>query len=365
MSIFALNIMPYISASIIFQLLSAVVPSLEALKKEGEAGKQRINSYTRLLTIFLSFIQAYGIAVGLEKLSGASGEVVLEPGLFFKVTAIFTLVAGTMFVVWLGDLISASGIGNGSSLIIYTGIVAGLPNALAKTFELGKTGAISEMFILLVVAIITALLIAVVFFERSVRKVNIQYPRKQIGNKIYAGDSTHLPIKINVSGVIPPIFASSILLFPLTIANFIQLDSDSIMSVVVANFGHGKPLYTILYVAMIFCFAFFYTGVIFNAEDTAENLKKYGGFIVGRRPGAQTAEYLTYILNRITVLGAMYMAVICAVPEIIMAKYPVPFYLGGTSILIVVNVVTDTINQIQTHLYSVQYDKLLKRARLK
>lgn len=364
MTIFALSITPYITSSIIIQILSVIHKPLEQLKKEGESGRKKINQYTRYGTILLSIFQGYGIAVGLESLGSSAGPAVIDPGVFFRVNAVTTLAGGTCFLMWLGEQITARGIGNGTSLIIFSGIVAGLPNALALLFDLGRTGAISVIFIFVLLAIAVALIYLIVFVERSQNKIPVQYPRRQVGNKIYEGDTSHMPMKINTSGVIPPIFASSLLLFPLTIVNFTKgnvNDEPGILESLVSYLRHGEPLYLILYVALIVFFSFFYTAIVFNPEETAENLKKYGGFIPGRRPGKHTAEYLDFVLTRMTVLGAAYLSIICVLPEILVAKYKVPFYLGGTSILIVVNVVMDTVAQIQTHLFSVQYQGLLKK----
>ena len=364
MTIFALSITPYITASIIIQILSVIHKPLEQLKKEGEAGRKKINQYTRYGTILLSIFQGYGIAVGLESLGSSAGPAVVDPGFFFRLTAVTTLSGGTCFLMWLGEQITARGIGNGTSLIIFSGIVAGLPNALAVLFDLGRTGAISILFIFILLFISVALVYLIVFVERSQNKISVQYPRRQVGNKIYEGDTSHMPMKINTSGVIPPIFASSLLLFPLTIVNFTKgamNDESGILESIVSYLRHGEPLYLLLYVALIVFFSFFYTAIVFNPEETAENLKKYGGFIPGRRPGKHTAEYLDYVLTRMTVLGAAYLSFICVLPEVLVAKYKVPFYLGGTSILIVVNVVMDTVAQIQTHLFSAQYKGLLKK----
>lgn len=363
MAVFALGITPYITASIIMQIMSVIHKPLELMKKEGEAGRKKVSQYTRCLTVLLSIFQAYGLAVGLESMHTSSGDLVNDPGMFFRVAVVSTLSCGTCFLMWLGEQITARGIGNGTSLIIFSGIVAGLPSALAGIFDLGRTGALSIFFVLVLVVIAIALIAIIVFVERSYCKVPVQYPRRQVGNKIYEGDTSHIPIKINTAGVIPPIFASSLLLFPLTIANFAKGgDGDGgILDTLVLYLGHGKPVYLILYVFLIVFFSFFYTAIIFNPEETAENLKKYGGFIPGRRPGKNTADYFDYLLTRMTVLGAIYLSVICALPELLIANYSVPFYLGGTSLLIVVNVVMDTVNQIQTHLFAQQYQGLLKK----
>ncbi|MGB4192181.1 MAG: preprotein translocase subunit SecY [Rickettsiales bacterium] len=363
MAVFALGITPYITASIIMQILSVIHKPLELLKKEGESGRRKVNQYTRCLTMILAIFQSYGISAGLESMHTISGDLVNDPGWFFKLTAITTLTSGTCFLMWMGEQITARGIGNGTSLIIFSGIVAGLPSSVAAMFELGRTGAMSILLVLVLVLICVGLIAVIVFVERSYRKVPVQYPRRQVGNKIYEGDTSHIPIKINTSGVIPPIFASSLLLFPLTIANFAKdkVSEGGIFEMMVLHLGHGKPLYLILYILLIVFFSFFYTAIIFNPEETAENLKKYGGFIPGKRPGNNTATYFDYLLTRLTVIGAAYLSLICILPELLVAHYSVPFYLGGTSILIVVNVVMDTINQIQTHLFAQQYQGLLKK----
>ena len=363
MTIFALSITPYITASIIIQILSVIHKPLELLKKEGEAGRKKINQFTRYGTVLLALFQGFGIAVGLESMTSNAGPAVMDPGLFFRVTTVITLAGGTCFLMWLGEQITARGIGNGTSLIIFSGIVAGLPQALAGLFDLGRTGAVSAFFILVLLLISIGLIYLIVFVEKSHNKIPVQYPRRQVGNKIYEGDTSHIPMKINTAGVIPPIFASSILLFPLTIVNFSKSNSDEIgiLESLVAYLRHGEPLYLVLYVMLIVFFSFFYTAIIFNPEETSENLRKYGGFIPGRRPGKNTAIYFDYILTRMTVLGAAYLSFICVVPEVLISKYKVPFYLGGTSILIVVNVVMDTVTQIQTHLFAKQYKGLLKK----
>lgn len=364
MTIFALSITPYITASIIMQILSVIHKPLELLKKEGEAGRKKINQYTRYATILLSLFQGFGIAVGLESMTSHAGAAVSDPGMFFRVTTVITLTGGTCFLMWLGEQITARGIGNGTSLIIFSGIVAGLPQALAVLFDLGRTGAVSIFFVLMLMVICVGLIYLIVFFERSQNKIPVQYPRRQVGNKIYEGNTSHIPMKINTAGVIPPIFASSILLFPLTIVNFSKSGSGSesgILESIVSYLRHGEPLYLILYVTLIVFFSFFYTAIIFNPDETAENLKKYGGFIPGRRPGKNTSIYFDYVLTRMTVLGAAYLSFICVLPEVLIAKYKVPFYLGGTSILIVVNVVMDTVTQVQTHLFTKQYQGLLKK----
>lgn len=363
MTIFALNIMPYITASIIMQLMTAIVPSLESMKKDGEAGRKMINQYTRYLTVLLATVQGYGMAVGLEAASG----VVNDPGLFFRVTTVVTLVGGTLFLMWLGEQITSRGVGNGISLIIFAGIVANLPTALAGTLELGRTGALSSLLIILLLAMAVAVVAFIVFIERSVRKILVQYPKRQHGNKVFGGDQSFLPLKINVPGVIPPIFASSLLLMPVSIINLTGGQAGGAEWLVTLNamLGRGQPLYLLIYVSMIVFFAFFYTAIVFNPEDTAENLRKYGGYIPGIRPGKSTAEYLDFVLTRLTVLGASYLAAVCILPELLISKYSVPFYFGGTSLLIVVTVSLDTVSQIQSHLLAHQYQGLVKKSRLK
>tara|TARA_B100001093_G_scaffold212911_1_gene204288 strand:+ start:1 stop:1314 length:1314 start_codon:yes stop_codon:yes gene_type:complete len=363
MTIFALNIMPYITASIIMQLMTAIVPSLEALKKDGEGGRKMINQYTRYLTVLLATVQGYGIAIGLESASG----VVDDPGLFFRVTTVVTLVGGTLFLMWLGEQITSRGVGNGISLIIFSGIVANLPTALAGTLELGRTGALSSFLIVLLFVMAAAVIAFIVFIERSVRKILVQYPKRQHGNKVFGGDQSFLPLKINVPGVIPPIFASSLLLMPVSIINLTggQAGGADWLVALNAMLGRGQPLYLLIYVSMIVFFAFFYTAIVFNPEDTAENLRKYGGYIPGIRPGKSTADYLDFVLTRLTVLGAAYLSAICILPELLISKYAVPFYFGGTSLLIVVTVTLDTVGQIQSHLLAHQYEGLVKKSRLK
>ncbi len=361
MAIFALNIMPYISASIIIQLLTTVSPHLEQLKKEGEQGRKQINQYTRYGTVFLATLQGYGIAVGLE---GGSG-IVMDPGWFFRITTVITLVGGTVFLMWLGEQITARGVGNGISLIIFAGIVAELPAALIGTLELGRQGALSTALIIALL-VMSALVIAfIVFMERAQRRLLIQYPKRQVGNRMMQDNTSHLPLKLNTAGVIPPIFASSLLLLPVTFANFSSGQGPDWLNTVTALLGHGQPLYIILYVAMIIFFAFFYTAVVFNPEETADNLKKYGGFIPGIRPGARTAEYIDYVLTRITVVGAAYLAVVCILPEFLISYAAVPFYFGGTSLLIVVSVTMDTVAQVQSHLLAHQYEGLIKKSKLR
>jgi preprotein translocase subunit SecY len=361
MAIFALNIMPYISASIIIQLMSSVSPHLEQLKKEGEQGRKKINQYTRYGTVLLAALQAYGIAVGLEGQAG----LVLEPGWYFRITTVITLTGGTVFLMWLGEQITSRGIGNGTSLIIFSGIVARLPLGLAGMLELGRTGQMSTFVILGVIAMALIVVAFIVLMERAQRRLLIQYPKRQVGNKMFAGDSSHMPLKLNTSGVIPPIFASSLLLAPITVANFSAGKGPDWLNTITAMLGHGQPLFLFFYVLLIIFFAFFYTSIMFNPKETADNLKKYGGFIPGIRPGERTAEYIDYVLTRITVIGAMYLSVICILPEILVAKTGVPFYFGGTSLLIVVSVTMDTVAQLQGHLMAQQYEGLIKKAKLR
>jgi preprotein translocase subunit SecY len=366
MTVFALNIMPYISASIIIQLVSTTIPTLEALKKEGESGRKKLNQYTRYLTVFIAMFQAYGIAVGLESMHGAQGPAVIDPGMFFRVSCVVTLVGGTMFLMWLGEQITARGIGQGTSLIIFSGIVANVPHAIATLLELGRTGALSWPFVVGFVVIAVGTIAVIVFIERAQRRIVIQYPKRQVGQRMFGGDSTHMPLKINTSGVIPPIFASSILLIPATIAGFAGRTSDGgWLTTVSTMFQHGAPAYLIAYAAMIVFFAYFYTAVVFNPQETADNLKKYGGFIPGIRPGTATAEYFDHVLTRLTTIGAIYLVAVCLLPEFLISSYGVPFYFGGTSIMIVVSVTMDTITQIQSHLLAHQYEGLIRKARVK
>ena len=365
MSIFSLAIFPYITASIVMQLLSSTIKPLEEMKKEGAAGRKKINQYTRYLTVLLSAFQAFAMAASLEKLEGAGASVVTIPGMFFRVSAVTTLVVGTMFLMWLGEQITARGIGNGISLIIFAGIVAGLPQAFITVFELVKTGAMSPLLLIAMLGAIFGLIYFIVAVERANRRIPVQYPKRQKGNKIFGGDTSHLPLKLNTAGVIPAIFANSILLFPLTITNFVAAKEDSFMETVLIYLGRGKPLYLALYVLFIVFFCFFYTAIVFNVDETSDMLKRNGGFLHGRRPGAHTAEYLDYVLTRLTVIGAAYIAFICVIPEYISSKYSIPFYLGGTSFLIVVNVVMDTFAQVQSALFSYQYEGLIKKSKLR
>ena len=364
MTVFALNIMPYISASIIVQLMSAAIPSLETLKKEGESGRKRLNQYTRYLTVLIAMFQSYGIAVGLESMRGSFGAAVIDPGWFFRISCMVTLVGGTMFLMWVGEQITARGVGNGTSLIIMAGIVANLPHALATLLEMGRTGALSTVFILAFIAIAVAVVAFIVFMERAQRRIVIQYPKRQVGQRMFGGDSTHMPLKINTAGVIPPIFASSILLIPATISGF-STNGPAWLQAAAGQLAHGQPLYMALYAAMIIFFSYFYTAVVFNPQETADNLKKYGGFIPGIRPGTNTAEYFDYVLTRLTTIGALYLAAVCLLPEILISRYGVPFYFGGTSLLIIVSVTMDTVTQIQSHLLAHQYEGLIRKARVK
>jgi preprotein translocase subunit SecY len=360
MTIFALNIMPYISSSIIVQLMTAVSPQLEALKKEGEAGRKKLNQYTRYGTVLLAAVQAYGIAVGIEGLPGA----VTDPGLFFRFTSVVTLTGGTVFLMWLGEQITARGVGNGISLIIFSGIVARLPSAIAGFLELGRTGAISTFFILIFLIGAIAVIAFIVFMERAQRRILVQYPKRQVGNRMYGGEASHLPLKLNTSGVIPPIFASSLLLLPATVASFSQ-NQTGWLAELGAWLGRGHPIYLGLYVGLIIFFTFFYTAVVFNPVETADNLRKYGGFVPGIRPGKNTADHLDYVLTRLTVVGAIYLAAVCVLPEWLLTAYSLPFYFGGTSLLIVVSVTMDTVAQIHSHLLAHQYEGLIKKAKLR
>jgi preprotein translocase subunit SecY len=361
MAIFALNIMPYISASIIIQLLTAVSPHLEQLKKEGEQGRKKINQYTRYGTVLLAALQSYGIAIGLEGQAG----LVTDPGMFFRASTVITLTGGTVFLMWLGEQITARGIGNGISLIIFAGIVAGLPHGIAAMLELGRTGQLSTFVILGIIVMALLVIAFIVFMERAQRRLLIQYPKRQVGNKMFQGDSSHMPLKLNTSGVIPPIFASSLLLLPITVANFTRGQGPDWLNALTAALGHGQPLFLFLYAVLIIFFAFFYTSIMFNPKETADNLKKYGGFIPGIRPGERTAEYIDYVLTRITVIGALYLTLVCLLPEFLVGYTGVPFYFGGTSLLIVVSVTMDTVAQVQGHLMAQQYEGLVKRAKLR
>ena len=360
MAVFALGIMPYITSSIIMQLLTSMVPYLEQLKKEGEQGRQKINQYTRYGTVILAFFQAWGIAAGIESQGLAS-----EPGLFFRVSCVVTLVGGTMLLMWLGEQITARGIGNGISLIIFVGIIAELPSALAQFFASGRSGALSPVIIIAVLLMIVSVIAFVVFVERALRKVHIQYPKRQVGMKMFGGESSNLPIKLNPSGVIPAIFASSLLLLPTTISTFAKEDNSGFIGLISAYLGPGQLLYYVFFGGMIVFFAYFYTlNVSFKTDDVADNLKKQGGFVPGIRPGDRTAQYLEYVVVRVLVLGSAYLAAVCLLPEVLRSQFAIPFYFGGTSLLIVVSVTMDTITQVQSHLLAHQYEGLIEKSRL-
>jgi preprotein translocase subunit SecY len=358
MAIFALGIMPYISASIIIQLLTGVSDYFKNLKEQGESGRKQITQMTRYGTVFIAILQGYGVSVGLEN----AGSLVLDPGMSFRLTTTISLVAGTTFLMWLGEQITLRGVGNGISLIIFSGIVAEIPRALASTFELGRTGALSATLIVIIFILVIFSVLFIVFFERAMRKILINYPKRQMGNKVYGGESSHLPLKINTAGVIPAIFASALLLLPVTLSNFGFSDSERFMNIS-SMFTQGQPLYMLLYASGIIFFSFFYTSIVFNPKETAENLRKYGGYIPGIRPGERSAEYIETILTRLTTIGALYLTFVCLMPEFLISKYPIPFYLGGTSILIVVVVAMDTVTQVQTRLMSSQYESLIKKTK--
>tara|TARA_B100001123_G_scaffold199323_1_gene226598 strand:+ start:8682 stop:9980 length:1299 start_codon:yes stop_codon:yes gene_type:complete len=358
MAIFALGIMPYISSAIIVQLLTGTSEYFKSLKNQGEIGRKKITQFTRYGTVLLAAIQGYGVAIGLE----SSSNVVFDPGTFFRLTTVITLVAGTMFLMWLGEQITQRGIGNGISLIIFSGIVAEIPRALATTFELGRTGALSATAILSIFALLLFIIAFIVFIERAVRKILINYPKRQMGSKIYGGQSSHLPLKINTAGVIPAIFASALLLLPVTFSNFGMTEVGFFQNLL-SLFSQGKPLYMLLYASGIIFFSFFYTSIVFNPNETAENLRKQGGYVPGIRPGERTAVYIEDILTKLTTLGALYLTFICLTPEFLISKYPIPFYLGGTSVLIVVVVAMDTVSQIQTRMMSQQYESLIKKTK--
>ena len=367
MSIFALNIMPYISASIIMQLMTAVSPHMEQLKKEGEAGRKKINQYTRYGTVLLATVQAYALAIGLQGLNEQGGvPVVIDPGAFFQASTVITIVGGTMFLMWLGEQITSRGVGNGISLIIFAGIVAELPNALAEVLDLGRTGEVSTFIILGLLIMAIAVVTFIVFMERAQRRLLVQYPKRQMGNRMVGGESSHLPLKLNTAGVIPPIFASSLLLLPTTLVGFSGGTGPDWVQWLVGSLAHGQPLFMLIYAAMIIFFCFFYTAIVFNPADTADNLKRYGGFIPGIRPGKNTADYIDYVLTRLTAVGSLYLAIVCLLPELLISRFPsVPFYLGGTSLLIVVTVTMDTVAQIHSHLMAHQYEGLIKKAKLR
>jgi preprotein translocase subunit SecY len=363
MAVFALNVMPYISASIIMQLMATSVPSLERLKKEGEVGRKQINQYTRYLTLLLAVVQSYGIAMGLQSSAG----VVIDPGIFFVASTVITLTGGTMFLMWLGEQVTARGVGNGISLIIFAGIVAEMPRVIMSTLALMRTGDINAFAVFFLIAMMLAVIVFIVFMERSQRRLVVQYPKRQQGNRMFMGESSFLPLKLNTSGVIPPIFASSLLLLPTTVASFAGMGADQPdwLATFQTYFGYGRPGHIALYGLGIIFFTFFYTSIVFNPEETADNLRKYGGFLPGIRPGKKTAEYLDYVLTRLTVIGAAYITAVCLLPEILISAYAIPFYLGGTSILIVISVTLDTVAQIQSHLVAHQYEGLIKRSKLR
>ena len=366
MSIFALNIMPYISAAIIMQLMTAVSPHFAAMKKEGEAGRKKINQYTRYGTVLLATFQAYGLAVGMESMQGTQGSgAVLNPGLFFRATTVITIVGGTIFLMWLGEQITQRGVGNGISLIIFAGIIAELPAAIAQTLDMGRTGALPTIAIIGIMGLAVVVITFIVFIERAQRRIVVQYPKRQQGNKMFGGESSHLPLKLNTSGVIPPIFASSMLLLPFSVISFSGGRGPEWLTTASAMIGPGQPLFLILFVTLIVFFAFFYTAIVFNPEETADNLKRHGGFVPGIRPGKNTADYLDHVLTRLTVVGAAYLAIICIIPEWLRTQAAVPFYFGGTSLLIVVTVTMDTVAQVHAHLLAHQYEGLIKKSRLR
>ena len=365
MTIFALNIMPYISASIIMQLATSMSPRLEAIKKEGETGRIKINQYTRYFTVLLATIQAYGLAVGLENLQGASGSAVINPGLFFRLSTVITIVGGTVFLMWLGEQITQRGVGNGISLIIVAGIIAELPRAFASTLELGRQGQFNFLELLLMAGMVVGVIVLIVFMERAQRRVVVQYPKRQVGNKMFMGDQNFLPLKMNTAGVIPPIFASSLLLLPLTIVGFSGAEGGDLTAGIARFLQHGEPTYMLLYGGLIVFFCFFYTAVVFNPQENADMLKRYGGFVPGIRPGKPTAEYLDFVLTRITTVGSLYLVFICLLPEFLLGHYSMPFYFGGTSLLIVVTVTLDTVAQIHSHLIAHQYEGLIKKSKLR
>lgn len=365
MTIFALNIMPYISASIILQLGTALSPQLEALKKEGEMGRIKINQYTRYLTVFLAAIQAWGLAVGLEAMHGQSGSAVINPGLFFRISTVITIVGGVVFLMWLGEQITQRGVGNGTSLIIFAGIAAGLPRAAASTLELGREGRFNVLEMLLIIAMIIGVITFIVYVERAQRRIVVQYPKRQVGNQMQMGNQNFIPLKLNMSGVIPPIFASSLLLLPLTIVGLLGGSGGDITAAIARFLQHGQPAYMLLYGGLIMFFTFFYTAVVFNPTENADMLRRYGGFIPGIRPGTPTAEYFDHVLSRITAAGALYLVFICLLPELLVAHYNLPFYFGGTSLLIVVTVTMDTMTQIHSHLIAHQYEGLIRKQRLR
>ncbi len=366
MSILALNIMPYISASIIMQLMTSMNPRLEALKKDGESGRKKINQYTRYFTIVLAVVQAYGLAVGLENMQSGAASAVINPGIFFRISTVITIVGGTVFLMWLGEQITGRGVGNGISLIIFSGIVAGIPSAVVQTLSLGREGSISAALIVGMVIMVIAVVTFIVFVERAQRRVVVQYPKRMVGNRMSGGDVSHMPLKMNTSGVIPPIFASSLLLLPMTVVGFSGSgEGNDFVDTVARYLQHGQPAYMLLYGGLIAFFAFFYTAIVFNPDETADNLRKYGGFVPGIRPGKATSDYLDYVLTRITVVGAVYLVFVCLLPEILISKFALPFYFGGTSLLITVSVMMDTVAQIHSHLIAHQYEGLIKKSKLR
>lgn len=362
MTIFALNILPYISASIIIQLMTSTIPALEALKKEGDSGRMKITQYTRYLTVLIAAVQAYGIAMSLERVKTGLGPAVIDPGFFFVFTSVVTLVGGTMFVMWLGEQITSRGIGNGSSLIIFAGIIANMPIALANILELGSTGALSTLFIITFFVAGIALFAFIVFMERAQRRILVQYPKRQVGQKVYGGESTHIPLKVNVSGVMPPIFASSLLVIPATFVGFSK-GGPNWLQEIAHLLSRGQPLYSLLFATLIAVFAFVWAAISFNPEETAENLKKNGGFIPGIRPGANTAKHFDTVLTRLTAIGAVYLTVVCLLPDFVLSNYSLPFYFGGTSLLIIVSVTMDTVAQVQSHMLAHQYEGLIRKNR--
>ncbi len=366
MTIFALNVMPYISAAIIMQLMTAVSPKIDQLKKEGESGRKTLNQYTRYLTVGLCLVQGYGIAVGLEAIAGSQGSAVIDPGFFFRFTTVVTLLGGTMFLLWLGEQVTQRGVGNGISLIIFAGIVASFPGAIAQLLELGRVGSLSAFTIMAILIGGGLLIYWIVWMERAQRRIIVQYPKRQVGNRMFGGDSSHLPLKLNTAGVIPPIFASSILLMPATFASFSAAGTGaSWLTEVTRLLGRGEILYLLIFGGAIVFFCFFYTAVVFNPEDTADNLRKNGGFIPGIRPGKNTAEYLDFVLTRLTTVGAVYLGIVCIIPEFLIGNLALPIFLGGASLLICVTVTMDTVAQIQSHLLAHQYEGLIRKSKLR
>ena len=365
MGIFALGVMPYISSSIIMTLMQGSIPYMKNLKEQGSKGQRQLRQITRYVTVLIAALQGYGVSIGLESMQTAYGNIVIDPGLFFRITTVVTLVGGTVFLMWLGEQISSRGVGNGISLIITAGILANLPSAFVSTLQLGRTGELSNVFILGILILVLGLIVFIVFIEKGQRRLIVQYPKRQVGNKIYGGQSSHLPLKINTAGVIPVIFASSILLLPNTMSGFGAGSSSDIFLFISSYLGRGQPLYLGLFAAMIIFFGFFYTGIVFNPDEQAENLRKYGGFIPGIRPGENTSKYIDFVLTRLTTIGTIYLALVALMPEFLISKTSIPFYLGGTSLLIVVVVMIDFINQVQSHLFQHQYEGLLKKTKLK